>query len=776
VAVALIVSGWLTVVDVAAQTSLTGVPQSAKSSSSFPKAGSLFASPKRVDSAQPLYLTADSLTYDKRGNLVIARGNIEIYYNNYVLTADEVVYDQGAKTLTAVGNVELREPNGTITRGERITLTDDFSEGFVQSLSVVARDDTRIAAQRAIRRDGNVTEFENGKFTPCKNDPGMPPLWCISAARVVHDQAAATITYQDAFFEVLGTPILYFPYFQHADPSVKRKSGFLLPEITSSSTLGFTSEVPYYFALAPNYDFTFHPMYTSEFGVLWQGDWRHRLAFGDIVGQYTFKFAAIDQGADPDEGLENDWRGSIETRGRFSLASWWQFGWDVIVESDDTFRRFYKLDDILLTDRVNRVYFTGMSERNYFGAYLYHFGGLLLDDTSVSESRVHPIIDYNYVFADPVLGGELTFNANALSFSRDLTFNGSTFDNNINRVVADAGWRRRFIDPIGQTFTPFANIRGDVYQLENYVDPTTGLLVDNDTVTRGVASAGMLYSYPFVTAAAGGAHIIEPIAQIIGRQKSVDQRRLPDEDSRSLVFEDTNLFDLDKNSGLDRIETGTRANYGVQYTFQSDTGASARLLVGQSYHLTGDNIYANPGIDADGTPIFSPVSGLQTDRSDYVLGLYLSPAPIFRTVAQARFDEDDLTLRRSDLYAQVNYGPLLAQVTHAYTAADPDFDFTEAQQDVLGLVGLRITDRWSIMGQMRYDIEAGDRIQDILQLRYADECFVLTASYTETFVTNEELDLRPDRSLMLRFELKYLGDFRYRTDILDYSDPNGIPQ
>jgi LPS-assembly protein len=242
------------------------------------------------------------------------------------------------------------------------------------------------------------------------------------------------------------------------------------------------------------------------------------------------------------------------------------------------------------------------------------------------------------------------------------------------------------------------------------------------------------------------------------------------------VFEDTNLFDLDKNSGLDRIETGTRANYGVQYTFQSDTGASARLLVGQSYHLTGDNIYANPGIDADGTPIFSPVSGLQTDRSDYVLGLYLSPAPIFRTVAQARFDEDDLTLRRSDLYAQVNYGPLLAQVTHAYTAADPDFDFTEAQQDVLGLVGLRITDRWSIMGQMRYDIEAGDRIQDILQLRYADECFVLTASYTETFVTNEELDLRPDRSLMLRFELKYLGDFRYRTDILDYSDPNGIPQ
>ena len=28
-------------------------------------------------------------------------------------------------------------------------------------------------------------------------------------------------------------------------------------------------------------------------------------------------------------------------------------------------------------------------------------------------------MDYNYVFADPILGGELTWNTNALSFSND---------------------------------------------------------------------------------------------------------------------------------------------------------------------------------------------------------------------------------------------------------------------------------------------------------------------------------------------------------------------
>src|SRR5262249_53015741 len=161
---------------------------------------------------------------------------------------------------------------------------------------------------------------------------------------------------------------------------------------------------------------------------------------------------------------------------------------DIVVESDDTFRRFYKLDSILQTDRVNSAFIVGQSDRNYFSAYLYHFGGLmLLQDTPNSEGSVYPVIDYNYVFADPVLGGELRFTANAVNFSKDLTFvDGNTvqrFANyNMTRVVADAGWRRRFVDGIGQTFTPFADIRGDIYQLSDIVDPTTKLLVPDETI------------------------------------------------------------------------------------------------------------------------------------------------------------------------------------------------------------------------------------------------------------------------------------------------------
>jgi LPS-assembly protein len=739
---------------------------------------------KRPEPNKPLLLTADTLDYETRRNLVIARGNVEIYFNDYALTADEVIYDQTAKTLTAIGNVRIQDPNGNVISAERYQLADDFSEGFAESLSITTKDQTRIAARRAIRRDGNVTEFEEGRFSPCKNDPGKPPLWCISAQRVIHDQDAATISYQDAWFELYGVPVLWMPYFQHPDPSVKRRSGFLMPEHGSSTTLGYTVEVPYFFALAPNYDFLFHPMYTSKQGILWQGEWRHRLAFENIRGIYNVKLAGIDQN-DADEKiirkeLQNQWRGSVETHGRFSLSSWWQFGWDVVLESDDTFRRFYKLDSVLQTDRVNSAFLIGQSDRSFFSTYLYHFGGLLLNDTSQAESRVAPVIDYNYVFADPILGGELSFNANALSFWQNLTFTDSigkvhNVDSSVQRFVFDINWRRRLIDPIGQTFTPFANLRGDAYAVKDTVDPVTRNLISDDTVTRGLATAGLLYAYPFAAATSSAAHTIEPLAQIIARQASVEQRRVPDLDSRSVIADDTNLFEVDKIDGADRIETGTRVNYGMQYTYQAFSGGSARVLAGQSYHLSGDNIYTNPGYDPDGRPLYTPNSGLETARSDYVLGLYMSPSPIFRAVAQARFDENDLALKRSDVFANLNYGPIIAQTAYAFAAASPTLvpsstdpsSRIKDQQEIISLLGLRVTDNWSVLGQVRYDIDAKERLQDVFQLRYADDCFVLSATYTETFITNIDRDLHPDRTVMVRFELKNLGDFRYKTSVVD---------
>jgi len=749
-----------------------------QSKSAFPETpGGVFGKPQKLDKTLPLYLQGDELVYDTKGNRVIARGNVEIYYNKNVLTADEVIYDQNANTLTARGNVELKEANGNIIRADNYTLTEDFRDGFVQSLSVITSDNSRITAARGERREGNVSEFSDATFTPCKSEGNIPPLWCIGAKRIIHDQTAGTISYQDAEFKLYGITVAYAPYFEHPDPSVKRKSGFLAPGYGTSGDLGTFVEVPYYFALSPSYDFTFHPRYMTDQGVLWQGDWRQKI----FNGEYSINLAGIDQDyrdlpdSDPDRRDLDGWRGSVETHGKFSLSSWWSFGWDATYESDDSFRRFYKLDSVLLTDRVNDIYLRGLSERNYFSAKLYQFNGLQSDDNDASESVVHPVIDHRYVFADPVLGGELSWNSNALSLSRsDVSFfsgdNGAV-SQDMNRVITEVKWRRRFTDTLGITYTPFGELRGDLYQInyEDVNDPNTNL---DDSFARGLATGGATVSYPWVANVGSTSHVIEPIGQIVAHNSSVNQEGLPDEDAKSLIFDDTNLFETNKFSGYDRLETGVRANVGVQYTFEGPVGY-ARVLAGQSYHLSGTNAYS------ENTNDFSSRSGLETDDSDYVLGVYLAPTDVFRVIAQSRFDEDTFDLKREDLTASFTYGPLLTQATYTYgDVLDEDTGFLERQQEILGFAALRLTDRWSVAGAIRYDIEADQLLTDSIRLAYLDECFMLSVTYSETHIENAAEGIDPDQTVMLRFEFKHLGGFNYQTDLVDFmggEDASALP-
>ena len=757
--------------------------QTGSTASSFPTTpGGMFGNTPKVNATLPLNLQADQLIYDTKGQKVIARGNVEVYYNNNVLTADEVIYDQAASLLTAKGNVILRDANGNIGRTDFLQLTDDFRDAFAESLSVVSKDETRIAARRVTRRDGNVTEYEQGKFTPCRNDPGQPPLWCISAARIVHDQQAATIQYQDAKFELLGVPIFALPYFEHADPSVKRKSGFLAPHFGTSTTLGFRFEMPYYFALSPSYDFTFNPEYLSKQGVLWKGEFRQKLA----NGQYFVRGAVINQdsnrlpgGSDP---ALDGWRGTLESRGVFSLSSWWKAGWDITLESDKSFRRFYGLDSVLQTDRVNTLYLTGMSERNYFNTQLYHFGGLLLDDSATSTARVHPVIDYNYILGNTVLGGELSFSGHARSMSRPnatelaTTTVGKTafVGTDTTHLVADVSWRRKIIDSIGQTFTPFFSVRGDSFSYRDTRDPVTGQQAPNDSLLFGVGTAALTYAYPFVAHTGTASHVVEPIVQVVSRHMNKpDQRLLPNEDAKSLNFNEGLLFDVSKTSGYDRVDTGTRLNTGVQYSFQATNGFHARAIFGQSFHLSGQNVFANPGQDVTSTAApgvfpsaFSANSGLQDNRSDYVAGLYVSPLRNFSFVTQARFDDRDWSLRRLDTLVSGSFGPLTAQAI--YTNTSSDSLSANTQQELQFVLGLKLTDFWSVVGQVRYDIDAKRMVQDSIGLRYQDECFVLTGTYSDNSIENATLGIKPDKTFMLRFELKNLGDFNYRTDVTNF--------
>ena len=250
---------------------------------------------------------------------------------------------------------------------------------------------------------------------------------------------------------------------------------------------------------------------------------------------------------------------------------------------------------------------------------------------------------------NPIIGGELSFNSNLTS----LTSNGAP---DSTRMTTEANWRRQMIDGMGQVYTPFAQLRGDVYDVSNFDNPKTNSSEDGSSV-RGNAVAGLEYRYPFLATTGNVAHIVEPIGQIIARPNSIgNQQAIPNEDANSLVFDDTLLFDIDKFSGYDRIETGTRANVGVRYTAQFYSGAYARAVFGESYQLAGENEFALSSTSS---------SGLSTDRSDYVGGLYIQANDNLSFSAQTRFDQKTWDIRRTDLGSSAKYGPVTMAVNYA---------------------------------------------------------------------------------------------------------------
>jgi LPS-assembly protein len=148
-------------------------------------------------------------------------------------------------------------------------LSDDYRDGFVDSLRVDTADQTRMAATRADRTSGNYTVFRKRRLHRLRPLQGRSEEAAAVAGqgRAHHSRPRREdAVLRERQLEFFGVPMAYLPYFSTPDPTVKRKTGVLVPSVSSSSIYGGALEVPYYWALAPDYDATFSPMITTKQG------------------------------------------------------------------------------------------------------------------------------------------------------------------------------------------------------------------------------------------------------------------------------------------------------------------------------------------------------------------------------------------------------------------------------------------------------------------------------------------------------------------------------
>ncbi len=688
-------------------------------------------------SANPDKLTvnADELVYDTDKNTVSASGNAKLYYQGKVLEADKVIYHSDTGHVFAEGHVILTEPDGQILHATSLELSEQFRDGFINSFKLDTPDNTHFVAPRGERISSTQTIFEKGTFTACdacKEDPSKPPLWQVRARRIIHNQVEKVIYYEDAMLDIGGVPVMYMPYFSAPDNTIPRRSGFLTPQYSATTTLGQGLAIPYYHVISPDRDMTVSPTYYSRQGLLLEGEYRQKLENGD----YMVRLGGISQN---DRGAFLPWpngagdmplRGYAETAGKLNINSQWNWGWDLAYSSDKWFYQNYKIDSPSVTslgtikrESTSTAFLQGKGDHSFFDGRGYYFQSLLTEDNQLHQPLILPVVDYDRRFhLNGPIAGELALTTNLTNVSRleaDIgSLNSScvapyTSTNcymrgvggNYSRYTAEIAWRRSFIDPVGQSWTPFASFRGDTAYTTLFnngdVNSSQSNLIDaTDTgLARSMQTVGVTYRYPFIASNKFGNGVFEPIVQVITRPNETNIGQLPNEDSQSLVFDDTNLFAVDKFSGYDRIEGGSRANVGGQFTLNMNNGARTNFLVGQSYQLNGINSFAQRDLALAGAD-----SGLDKTTSDYVSRLQFIPTKDLNFTLRGRFDPQGIESRRFEAETSAQFGRVGTSLIYANYDAQPNAGILTRREGVGASASYAFDSHWSLSGGALYSL------------------------------------------------------------------------
>jgi LPS-assembly protein len=665
--------------------------------------------------------SADNIEFNQELQIVTASGNVEIVQSGRILKADKVIYNVSQDSVVANGNIALLEPTGEVIFADKIELANELKTGTIKDIRVLFTDNSKLAAQSAVRVDENKIVMNKAVYstcTICKEKTDADPLWQIKSDKVIHDKTKRTVTYENAVLEFFGVPVAYTPYFSHPDPTVKRESGFLAPSVFNSSNLGYGLIAPYYYVIDDTKDVTFTPMITTKEGVQIATEYRQAFENGEMEldGSLTY----VDQrNSNNITTGSKEFQGHLRGVGEFDITKDWKWGFDVFATNNDTYLQKYNIsnDDTL----TSTAYVEGIRGRNYTKLSTYSFQGLQAGDTSGTTPFVPGWLEYSYVGEPDKYGARFNADIDALTLVR-------TSGQDTHRVSASGGWHLPFTSDSGQVFELNAALRGDTYytqdQLQDPFDPTSP--TSDNFSGRAIPSISLKWNYPFVRQSGNTRQTIEPIVEAVWSE-AFGSNNLPNEDSLSFEFDDTNLFGSNRYAGLDRVEEGARLNYGVNFGFYGSEGGYSALMVGQSVYKSNRTGFAAG-------------SGLENQLSDYVARLEIRPNDLFTYTHRVRVGQDDFSFARNEIDFSFGDDDNFLKIGYLDLAEVQAATGLQALHEVRTEGRVKLAEFWNAYGSYRRNLKSnGGSIAGLLGVEYLDECFGFALEVKRDFTRNQNL-------------------------------------
>lgn len=708
----------------------------------------------------PVFYTADSAIYNRDAGIVTLAGHVEVWQGERVLRADKVTYDRNTDVAAARGHVVLLDPTGQVLFADYAELSQGMKDGIVTDFRAQLAENGKLAANGGRRINGEINELSRAIYSSCdicRKHPERPLEWDVRARSAVQDVPDKRIEYYDAVVDMFGVPVAYFPYLTMPDPSARRASGVLIPNIGYQKYLGAFTAIPYYWAIDGASDATFTPILTQRNGPALDLQYRRAFNNGTVTVNTS---AAYDR-----QSLQSD----LFANGQFALNNEWRWGFDLQRATSETYMQDYEIPGLAYV-LTSSVYLEGFGQGSYSRLDARAYQGLVASLQQTELPYVLPRYEYSFTGQPDALGGRTTVQAGAFNVLRQ---EGT----NTRRVNLSLNWDRPFSGAYGDLWHLVLHLDSAAYDADKLNQQPTWSYQGNAVAAQAMPTVALEGRWPFVRHG-GGTQIIEPIVQLIAAPNGSSygtvfgpngaplylNTLIPNEDSFDFEFTDATLFSLNRFSGVDRLEGGPRANVALHGTWYFGNGQDIDALIGQGYRLSPDRAF--------------PVgSGLNDTVTDVVSHIIYTPNQYLDFTSRQRFDHQGFGLRFFDGLASTGPDWLKFNVGYIYDRYNPYTYYDTVPSGVLGMIspvnksiGLNAGPinevtfggnvkfgHWRLSATTAQDVYL--RTNDYYggTLTYEDECFVFSANF---FRRNTSIN-GDNGATILYFQigLKTLGSF-----------------
>ena len=506
---------------------------------------------------QELKIISDELLINKEENIVNAKGDVFISAKEMSSKANDVIYKKNEGIIEAKGEISLNDKFGNSYFLDEMIVKDDFSYLNADTAKIRLKDDSRMVGNKIIKKN-EINIISNVEYTPClkenyliKNCPG----WKLKANKAYHNLESKTIHYNHARLHIFNIPIFYLPYFAHPDPSVDRRTGFLMPTIQTDDQLGDTLSLPFFYNIAGNKDITITPNLQSNANNFYEIDYRHLNEIGLLEVD-----ASIDDNND-NNGTRNHFFANADIHNKYgSLKTYVQ------TSNNDTYMRKMNLNKAT-------VYKSGI-----------HFQRSQEDTNFLIESNVYKHLTRQNSEQWEYLYPQINYDINNIE---DRDFGGNVSLNNTFR-----NWKNLNNSYSTQASSQLNWTRNDIHR-------KTGLLFNNQFNFRIVSSSvdnksgnkdessvlffpqiGSKISFPLINIGKKSSQTITPVLMPILAPYN--------NNTGAQSISTSNVFSYNRATGLDQWESGPRINYGIEWFLELKEKFDIKLTIGQSTKINKD--------------------------------------------------------------------------------------------------------------------------------------------------------------------------------------------